>query len=212
MKFYTPKVKLWQKSVEKYDRWELYGGLTHQCVSRCVGWERETEIGVEISFSSNRKEWEISLLFCCSLTQSCPALCRSTDCSTPSFPVLRYLPEFAQTRVHWCYPTISSFVSPFSFFPQSFPVSGSFPVSQLFTSGGQSIGASASASGLISFRINWFDFLAVQGTSPAPQFKNINSSMLSLPYSPTLTSIHDYWENHSFDCMDLHWQSDISSF
>ena len=67
-------------------------------------------------------------------------------------------------------------------------------------------------SGLISFRIDWFDFLAVQGTSPAPQFKSINSSILSLPYSPTLTSIHDYWENHSFECMDLHWQSGISSF
>ena len=75
-----------------------------------------------------------------------------------------------------------------------------------------SISPSNEHSGLISFRIDWFDFLAVQGTSPAPQFKSINSSMLSLHYSPTLTSIHDYWENHSFDCVDLHWQSGISSF
>ena len=75
-----------------------------------------------------------------------------------------------------------------------------------------SISPSNEHSGLISFRIDWFDFLAVQGTSPAPQFKSINSSILSLPYSPTLTSIHDYWENHSFECMDLHWQSGISSF
>ena len=83
-------------------------------------------------------------------------LCNPMDCSTSSFPVLRYLPEFAQTRVHWCYPTISSFVSPFSFFPQSFPVSGSFPVSQLFTSGGQSIGASALAPALPMNTQGWF--------------------------------------------------------
>ena len=57
-------------------------------------------------------------------------------------------------------------------------------------------------SGLISFRIDWFALLAVQGTlkpSPIPQFKGVNSSVLSLLYGPTLTSIHDYWKNHSFD-------------
>ena len=61
--------------------------------------------------------------------------------------------------------------------------------------------------GLISFRMDWLDLLAVQGTlksllqksSPTPQFKSINSSALSLLHSPTLTSIHDYWKNHSFD-------------
>ena len=56
--------------------------------------------------------------------------------------------------------------------------------------------------GLISFRIGWFDLLAVQGTlesSPAPQFKSINSLVLSFLYGPTLTCIHDYWKNHSFD-------------
>ena len=71
----------------------------------------------------------------------------------------------------WCHPTISSFVIPFSSCLQSFPASGSFPVSWFFTSGGQSIGVSASASspsneysGLISFRMNWLEFHAVQGT------------------------------------------------
>ena len=57
-------------------------------------------------------------------------------------------------------------------------------------------------SGLISFRIDWFDLLAVQGnsqeSSPTPQFKNINSSVLCVLYGPTLTSMHDYWKNHSF--------------
>ena len=55
---------------------------------------------------------------------------------------------------------------------------------------------------LISFRIDWFDLLAVQGTqesSPTPQFKSVNSSVLSFLYSPTLTSIHDSWKNHIFD-------------
>ena len=56
--------------------------------------------------------------------------------------------------------------------------------------------------GLISFRMDWLDLLAVQGTlksPPTPQFKSINSSVLSLLYGPTFTSIHDYWKSHSFD-------------
>ena len=56
--------------------------------------------------------------------------------------------------------------------------------------------------GPISFRMDWLDLLAVQGTlmsSPTPQFKSINSSALSFPHSPTLTSIHDRWKNHSLD-------------
>ena len=79
-----------------------------------------------------------------------------------------------------------------------------------------SISPSNEYPGLISFRIDWFDLLAVQGTlkslSPALQFKSINSSALSLLYGPTLISIHDYWENQSFDYMDLYQQSDIFDF
>ena len=65
-----------------------------------------------------------------------------------------------------------------------------------------SFNISPSNSGLISFRMDWLDLLAVQGTqesSPKPQFKSINSSVISFLYGPTLTSIHDYWKNHSFD-------------
>ena len=65
-----------------------------------------------------------------------------------------------------------------------------------------SISPSNKYSGLIFFRIDWFDLLAVQGTlksSPTPQFKSINSLALSFLYSSTLTSIHEYWKNHSFD-------------
>ena len=91
----------------------------------------------------------------------------------------------------WCHSTISSSVTPFSSCPQSFPASGSFLMSQLFPSGGQSVGASASASspsneclGLISFRIDWFDFLAVQrtlkGLIQQHIFETISSSAFSL--------------------------------
>ena len=62
---------------------------------------------------------------------------------------------------------------------------------------------------------DWFDLLAVQGTlesSPASQFESVSASVLNLLYGPTLTSIHDYWINHSFDYMDLCWQSDASFF
>ena len=109
----------------------------------------------------------------------------------------------------WCHPTISSSVIPFSSRLQSFPASRSFPMSQFFVSGSQSIGVSSFSvspsneySGLISFRMDCLDLLAVQGTlkeSSTPQFKSINSLVLSFLYSPTLTSIHDYWKNHSFD-------------
>ena len=50
-----------------------------------------------------------------------------------------------------------------------------------------------------------------QESSPTPQFKSINSSVLRFLYNPTLTSIHDYWKNHSFDYMDVHWQSNVSA-
>ena len=77
-----------------------------------------------------------------------------------------------------------------------------------------SIGPSNEYSGLISFRIDWFDLLAVQGPlefSPASQFKSINSSALSLLYGPALTFVHDYLKNHSFDYTNLCWQRDISA-
>ena len=109
-----------------------------------------------------------------------------------------------------CHPTISSSVIPYSSYLQSLRASGSFPMSQFFASGGQSIGASASTislsneySGMISFRMDWLDLLAVQGTLKSllqhPQFKSINPSVLSFLYSPTLTCIHDYRKKHSFE-------------
>ena len=109
----------------------------------------------------------------------------------------------------WCHPTISSSVIPFSSCLQSFPASGSFPVSQLFASDGQSTGASASASvlpmniqgwfplrliGLISLQFKGLSRVSSNTTVQKHQFFGAQPSLQS-----TLTSIHDYWKNHSFD-------------
>ena len=75
-----------------------------------------------------------------------------------------------------------------------------------------SISLSNKYSGLISFRIDWLDLLGVQGSSPTPQFKNINSLVLSRLYGPTLTFVYYYQKNHDFDYTDLCWQNDVSSF
>ena len=109
----------------------------------------------------------------------------------------------------WCHPTISCSVIPFFFRLQSFSASGSFQMSQVFASGGQSIGVSASTSVLPMNIQDWFHLGWTGGypcrprdsqeSSPTPQFKSINSSALSFLYSPTLTSIHDYWRNHSLN-------------
>ena len=109
----------------------------------------------------------------------------------------------------WCHPAISSSVVPFSSCPQSLPASESFPMSQLSAWGGQSTEVSALASVLP--RNPRADLLqnglvgspcsprGSQESSPTPQFKSINSSALSFLHSPTLTSIHDHWKNHSLD-------------
>ena len=113
-------------------------------------------------------------------------------------------PSSHQYWSQWCHPAISSPIIPFSSCLQSFPASGSFPISQFFESDGQSIGASAS---VLSMNIQ-----DSQESSPTPYFKSINSSALSLLYGPILTSIHDYWKNHSFDYTDLCQQSNVSIF
>ena len=145
-----------------------------------------------------------------SVAQSCLTLCNPMDCSTPGFPVHHQLPEVAQTHIHWVGDAIQS----------SHPLSSpspafNFPSIRVFSnesvlwimwpkywSFSFSMSLSNVYSGLISFRMDWLDLLAVQETlesSPTQQFKNINSSILSFLYSPTLTSIRDHWKNHSFN-------------
>ena len=96
---------------------------------------------------------------CCSVTKSCPTPQDPLDCSMPGFPELLYLPEFAQIHVHWiewCHLDISPTATPFSFCLLSFPATGSFSMSWLFASGGQSTGALASASVLPVSTQSWF--------------------------------------------------------
>ena len=105
---------------------------------------------------------------------------------------------------HWCHPNISSSVAFFFSCLQSISESGSFPMSRLFTSGGQSIRASASAPVLPKNIQGWsplgltgwisLQFKGLSESSPTPQFKSIISSVLSLLYSPTLSFIHDCWK------------------
>ena len=132
-----------------------------------------------------------------SVAQSCLTLCYPMDCSKPGLPVHHQLPEFTQTHVHKVGDAIqpSHPVIPFSSCLQSFPSSGSFQMSHFFALTGHlsqrwsfsfSISPSNEYSGLISFRIDWFDLLAGQGTqesSPAPQFKSVNPSALSSLWS-----------------------------
>ena len=125
------------------------------------------------------------------------------------------------TLSRWCHPTISSSVVPFFSCLKSFLALGSFPMIQLFASGSQIIRASGSASVLARNIQSWFPLRWTclnslqskdsQESSPAPQFKNINSLVLSFLYSPTLISIHDYWKSHSFDYMDFCQQSNVSA-
>ena len=95
---------------------------------------------------------------CCSFSKSCLTLCDPMDCSMPGSSVLHYLLEFPQTHVHWVSDAIepSHLLLPPSPSSQSLPASGSFPMSWLFASGGQSIGASASATVLPMNIHGWF--------------------------------------------------------
>ena len=119
----------------------------------------------------------------------------------------------------WCHPIISSSVARFSSCPQSFPASGSFPINRFFASGGQGLELQFQSFQWV-FRVDFLQEWLVwsyslrdsQESFLAPQFKSISSSVLSLLDGLTLTSVHDYWKNHSFGYMDLCWQSNVSAF
>ena len=146
-----------------------------------------------------------------SVAQSCLTVCNPMNCSTPGLPIHHQLPEFTQTHVHWvneaiqlCYPLPSPS-------PPSFNLSQHQEIFQWVSSSHQ-------VARVLEFQLQHQSFQWIFRTnflwdwlvwspcsprdsqeSPTPQFKSINLSALSLLYRPTLTSIHDYWKNHSFD-------------
>ena len=147
-----------------------------------------------------------------SVTQSCPTLCDPMNHSTLGLPVHHQLPEFTQTHVHW----VSDAIQP------SHPLSSPSPPApnpsqhqSLF----QRVNSSQEVAKVLEFQLQHHSFQRTprtdllhnglvgspcsprdsQESSPTPQFKSINSSALSFLHSPILTSIHDYWKNHSLD-------------
>ena len=147
-----------------------------------------------------------------SVTQSCLTLCDTMNCSMPGLPVCHQFPEFTQTHVHW----VGDAIQP------SHPLSSTSP-SALNLSQNQGLSKWISClhqvAKVLEFQLQHQSFqwtprtdLLLDGlvgppwnpkdsqeSSPTPQFKSINSLVLSFLYSPTLTSIYDHWENHSLD-------------
>ena len=163
--------------------------------------------------------------YCCLVAKSRPPLCNALDWSTPCSSVLRYLLELLRFMSIELVMLSNHLIlyCPILLLPLIFPSIVVFSNELVFHirwpkywSFSFSISPSNDYSRSVSFRIDWFDLLAVQGTlaesSPAPQFKCINALALSLLYGPTLTSVFDYWKTHSFDYSDLCWQSDVSTF
>ena len=116
----------------------------------------------------------------------------------------------------WCHPTISSCVIPFSSCPQSFPALGSLHIRwPKYWSFSFNISPTNEQPGLISFRIDWLDLLAVQGTLKSLlQHHSSKESILqhSAFFIVLLSHPYDYWKNHRYDLMGLCWQSNVSAF
>ena len=150
---------------------------------------------------------------CCSVTKLCLTLSDSMDCSTPYIPVLHCHPEFAQTHVH----RVSDFIQTSHLLFSSSPILNLSQHQGLFQRVSSSLLLAKVLDLLLqhqSFQwIFWVDFLydwliwplcspRDPQESATPQFKSINSSVFSIHYGANLTSIHDYWKNHSFDSFD----------
>ena len=183
-------------SAESIVSWQQLWGKTKDTTGSTWGHTQAMEL---LSVYHHVKSW-----CCCPVAKLWPILCNPVNCSMPGFPTLHYLREFAQTRVHWVSHTIqTSPLSPPS--PTVLNLSQHQGLLQWVSSSHQvardwsfsfSISPSNEYSGLISFRIDWFDLLVVHGTLKCLlqcHNLNINSLALSLLYDPNLTSIHNYW-------------------
>ena len=142
-----------------------------------------------------------------SVAQLCPTLCDPMNRSTPGLPVHHQLPEFTQIHVHqWCHPAISSSVIPFSSCSQSLPASESFPMSQLFTWGGQSTGVSASASFLPKKSqgwspSEWTGWISLQSKGPLNNLLIIKLSMM-LTRVGIVENIECWKQKNTINCED----------
>ena len=137
------------------------------------------------------------------------------DCSTQGLPVLHCLPEFAQTHVHWVgdavqpshlllSPSLPAFIPSqhqglFQWVSSLHQMAKELELQHQYQSFRRILRVD-----FLEDRLVWYPCSPrdSQESFPAPQFKSINSSVLSLLYGPSLTSVHDYWKNHSFDYMD----------
>ena len=160
-----------------------------------------------------------------SIAQLCPTLFDPMDYSTPGLPVHHQLPEFTQTHVHW----VGDAIQPSHPLSSPSPPALSLSQHQGFFKWVSSLHQVAK---VLEFQLQHQSFQRIfstdflldglvgspcsprdsQDSSPASQFESINPSVLSLLHGPTLTSIHDHWKNHSFDCMDVCQQSDVFAF
>ena len=181
--------------MENLDRWQMVGFL----------------IFSSIQFSS--------------LAQSCPTLCDPMNRTTPGLPVHHHLLEFTQTHVHRVCDAIqpshpllspsppapkpSQHQSLFQFVNSSHEVAKVLELQPQHHSFHRNPRVDLLQNGLVGSPCSPRDS---QESSPTAQFKSINSSALSLPHSPTLTSIHDHRKNHSLDQTDLSRQSNVSAF
>ena len=171
--------------------------VNNYCV---VGWEKNnmTPGQMDYQFSSD--------------AQSCPTVCNPMDCSTPGFPVHHQLLELTQTHVH----QVGDAIQPSHPLSSPSPPAFNLSVNQgLF----KWVSSSHQVAKVLEFQLQksvlpmnsqdwsplgWTGCISCSPrdsheSSPTPQFKSINSSALSFLYSPTLTSIHDHWKNHSLD-------------
>ena len=182
--------------------------LVYECRKQGVNWHKFTSVQFR------------------SVTQSCPTLCDSMDWT--GLPVARQ--DSLSITNSWSLLKLmsvelvmpSNHLIPVSSCLQSFPASGSFPVSQFFASDGQNIGVSASTSVLPMNIQDWFPWgltgwISLQSKGLSSLLQHQSSKALILWQSaffqcPVLTSIHDHWKKHSLDQMNLCWQSNVSAF
>ena len=195
----------------------------HIHICKCRDIHAEHWQGTETSRGCEEMRREITSFFINTVHFSCSVMSKSLwphGLQHASLPCPLPAPEAYLNSCPlswWFHPAISSSVIPFPSCPQSLPVSGSFPMSQLFTWGGQSIGVSASALVLPMniqdwFPLGWTGWISLQSKGLTRVFSNTTVGKHQFFNSQLSTPKHDYWKNHSFDYMEICHQSKVLNF